>query len=47
MHILQTAGKTELIHKENPGEFCLNKIQNGDLFRTEDSTLWHLPFQDR
>ena len=35
MHILQTAGKTELIHKENPGEFCLNKIQNGDLFPTE------------
>lgn len=47
MHILKTAGKTELIHKEDPGEFCLNKIQNGDLFLTEDSSLWHLSFQDR
>lgn len=29
-----------------PGGFCLNNIQNGDPFPTEDSNLLHLPFQD-
>ena len=29
-----------------PGGFCLNNIQNGDPFPTEDSNLLPLPFQD-
>lgn len=29
-----------------PRGFCLNKIQNGDLFPTEDSNFLHLSFQD-